>query len=114
MCNTVFSITDTGIGMSEEYISHIFEAFSRERTSTVSGVEGAGLGMGIVKKLVDLMGGEITVSSAIGEGSVLTVSLPCRISSEEEAKAKRADTDIDKTSLKGRRVLLTEDNNINA
>ena len=114
MCNTVFSITDTGIGMSEEYISHIFEAFSRERTSTVSGVEGAGLGMGIVKKLVDLMGGEITVSSAIGEGSVFTVSLPCRISSEEEAKAKRADTDIDKTSLKGRRVLLTEDNNINA
>ena len=112
--NTVFSITDTGIGMSEEYISHIFEAFSRERTSTVSGVEGAGLGMGIVKKLVDLMGGEITVSSAIGEGSVFTVSLPCRISSEEEAKAKRADTDIDKTSLKGRRVLLTEDNNINA
>lgn len=58
--------------------------------------------------------GEITVSSAIGEGSVFTVSLPCRISSEEEAKAKRADTDIDKTSLKGRRVLLTEDNNINA
>ena len=114
MCNTVFSITDTGIGMSEEYISHIFEAFSRERTSTVSGVEGAGLGMGIVKKLVDLMGGEITVSSAIGEGSVFTVSLPCRISSEEEAKAKRADTDIDKASLKGRRVLLTEDNNINA
>ncbi len=114
MCNTVFSITDTGIGMSEEYISHIFEAFSRERTSTVSGVEGAGLGMGIVKKLVDLMGGEITVSSTIGEGSVFTVSLPCRISSEEEAKAKRADTDIDKTSLKGRRVLLTEDNNINA
>lgn len=114
ICNTVFSITDTGIGMSEEYISHIFEAFSRERTSTVSGVEGAGLGMGIVKKLVDLMGGEITVSSAIGEGSTFTVSLPCRISSEEEAKAKRADTDIDKTLLKGRRVLLTEDNNINA
>lgn len=113
-CNTVFSIADTGIGMSEEYISHIFEAFSRERTSTVSGVEGAGLGMGIVKKLVDLMNGEITVESALGEGSKFTVTLPCRISSKEEAQAKRAVIDIDKTLLSGKRILLAEDNDINA
>ena len=113
-CNTVFSIADTGIGMSEEYISHIFEAFSRERTSTVSGVDGAGLGMGIVKKLVELMNGEIAVESSLGEGSKFTVTLPCRISSKEEAQAKCAVIDIDKTLLSGKRILLAEDNDINA
>lgn len=113
-CNTVFSITDTGIGMSEDYISHIFEAFSRERTSTVSGVDGAGLGMGIVKKLVDLMNGEIKVESALGEGSKFTVTIPCRISSGEEAHAKRAVIDIDKTVFEGKRILLAEDNDLNA
>lgn len=113
-CNIIVSVADTGIGMSEEFQKHIFEEFTRERSTTVSGVEGAGLGMGIVKKLVDLMGGEITLQSRIGEGSTFTVSLPCRISSREEAQAKRADTSIDKALLAGKRILLAEDNDLNA
>ncbi len=115
-CNTVVSVADTGIGMSEEFQQHIFEEFARERSSTVSGVDGAGLGMGIVKRLVDLMGGKITVQSRIGVGSTFTVSIPCRISSKEEAQAKRADADtvIDKGALVGKRILLTEDNDLNA
>lgn len=115
-CNTVVSVVDTGIGMSEEFQQHIFEEFARERSSTVSGVDGAGLGMGIVKRLVDLMGGKITVQSRIGVGSTFTVSIPCRISSKEEAQAKRADADtvIDKGALVGKRILLTEDNDLNA
>ena len=100
--------------MSEEFQKHIFEAFARERSSTLSGIEGAGLGMGIVKKLVDMMGGTITVESRIGAGSNFTVSIPCRVSSKEEAQAKRADSVIDKTILAGKRILLTEDNDLNA
>lgn len=113
-CSTIISVTDNGIGMSEEFQTHIFEEFARERSSTISGVDGAGLGMGIVKKLVDMMKGTITVKSKVGEGSTFTVSIPCRISSKEEAQAKRADTEFDKTALAGRRILLTEDNDLNA
>lgn len=75
-----------GIGISEEFQSHIFESFSRERSSTVSGIEGTGLGMGIVKNLVDLMHGTIEVKSKLGEGSTFTVRIPCRISSREETE----------------------------
>ncbi len=113
-CNTIISVADTGIGMSEDFQKHIFEEFTRERSSTVSGVDGAGLGMGIVKKLVDMMDGTITVNSRIGEGSTFTVSIPCRISSKEEAQAKRANLSFDKTPLVGRRILLAEDNDLNA
>ena len=113
-CKIVVSVADTGIGMSEEFQKHIFEAFARERSSTLSGIEGAGLGMVIVKKLVDMMGGTITVESRIGAGSNFTVSIPCRVSSKEEAQAKRADSVIDKTIFAGKRILLTEDNDLNA
>lgn len=113
-CNTIISVSDTGIGMSEEFQSHIFEEFARERSSTISGVDGAGLGMGIVKKLVDMMNGTIDVRSRLGEGSTFTVTIPCRISSEEEAQAKRADTVFDKSALVGKHILLTEDNDLNA
>lgn len=113
-CNTIVSVSDTGIGISEEFQQHIFEEFSRERSSTVSGIDGAGLGMGIVKKLVDLMGGEITLQSRLGEGSTFTVTIPCRISSAEEAQAKRSDSTLDKDVLVGKRILLAEDNDLNA
>ncbi|WP_337422452.1 hybrid sensor histidine kinase/response regulator [Gemmiger formicilis] len=113
-CDTVVTVADNGIGMSQEFQKHIFEPFERERTSTVSKVEGSGIGMGIVKKLVGLMGGTVEVESKIGVGSTFTVTIPCRIASEEEAQAKRAADPADKESLCGTRILLTEDNDLNA
>ena len=113
-CDTVVTVADNGIGMSQEFQKHIFEPFERERTSTVSKVEGSGIGMGIVKKLVGLMGGTVEVESKIGVGSTFTVTIPCRIVSEEEAQAKRAADPADRESLRGTRILLTEDNDLNA
>ena len=107
-------ITDNGIGMSEEFQKHIFESFSQERSSSVSGVEGSGLGMGIVKKLVTLMEGSISVQSSPGEGSTFKVTLPLRIATEEERKPKRTDQQLDSEILKGKRILLAEDNDLNA
>lgn len=94
--------------------NHIFEPFERERTSTVSKVEGSGIGMGIVKKLVGLMGGTVEVESRIGVGSMFIVTIPCRIASQEETQAKRDTTSSDKKSLLGVKILLTEDNGLNA
>lgn len=113
-CDTVVTVADNGIGMSQEFQKHIFEPFERERTSTVSKVEGSGIGMGIVKKLVGLMGGTVEVESKIGVGSTFTVTIPCRIASEEETQAKRAADPADRESLCGTRILLTEDNDLNA
>ena len=113
-CDTVITVADNGIGMSQEFQQHIFEPFERERTSTVSKVEGSGIGMGIVKKLVGLMNGTVEVESKIGVGSTFTVTIPCRIASEEEARAKRAADPADRESLRGTRILLTEDNDLNA
>ena len=113
-CDTVITVADNGIGMSQEFQQHIFEPFERERTSTVSKVEGSGIGMGIVKKLVGLMGGTVEVESKIGVGSTFTVTIPCRIASEEEAQAKRAADPAERESLRGTRILLTEDNDLNA
>ena len=113
-CDTVVTVADNGIGVSQEFQKHIFEPFERERTSTVSKVEGSGIGMGIVKKLVGLMGGTVEVESKIGVGSKFTVTVPCRIASEDEAQAKRAADPADRESLRGTRILLTEDNDLNA
>ena len=113
-CDTVVTVADNGIGMSQEFQKHIFEPFERERTSTVSKVEGSGIGMGIVKKLVGLMGGTVEVESKIGVGSTFTVTIPCRIASEDEVQAKRAADPADRESLRGTRILLTEDNDLNA
>ena len=113
-CNAVITVADNGIGMSQEFQKHIFEPFERERTSTVSKVEGSGIGMGIVKKLVGLMGGTVEVESKIGVGSTFTVTIPCRIASQEEAQAKRETGLSDKKSLSGTRILLAEDNDLNA
>ena len=113
-CDTVVTVADNGIGISQEFQKHIFEPFERERTSTVSRVEGSGIGMGIVKKLVGLMGGTVAVESKIGVGSTFTVTIPCRIASEDETQAKRETNPSDQKCLCGTRILLTEDNDLNA
>lgn len=113
-CDTVITVADNGIGMSQEFQKHIFEPFERERTSTVSKVEGSGIGMGIVKKLVGLMNGTVAVESKIGVGSKFTVTIPCRIASEDETQAKRETNPSDQKCLRGTRILLTEDNDLNA
>ena len=113
-CDMVITVADNGIGMSQEFQKHIFEPFERERTSTVSKVEGSGIGMGIVKKLVGLMGGTVEVESKIGVGSTFTVTIPCRIASEDETQAKRETNPSDQKCLCGTRILLTEDNDLNA
>ena len=113
-CNMVITVADNGIGMSQEFQKHIFEPFERERTSTISKVEGSGIGMGIVKKLVGLMGGTVEVESRIGVGSTFTVTIPCRIASEDEIQAKRETGPSDQKSLCGVKILLAEDNDLNA
>ena len=108
-------IEDTGIGMSEEFISHLFEEFTRERSSTESKLNGTGLGMPIVKKLVDLMQGNIEVESKVGKGTRITVTLPHRIDGAEDIihQTEKA-SDYDMVSFKGKRILLAEDNELNA
>ena len=113
-----FAIKDNGIGMSEEFQQHLFETFSREKTSTVSKIEGTGIGLSIVKKIVDISDGTITVDSKLGEGSTFTVELSFEIMSEsaiEEFIKEKENTDfIDAdANLEGKRVLLVEDNEMN-
>ena len=106
------TVKDTGIGMDKDFIPHIFEEFSREQTSTVSKVQGTGLGMSIVKKLVDLMEGTIEVNSELGVGSEFIVRLPLKIDTEwTEAPAEKDDRR--EFSLKGMKILLVEDNEMN-
>lgn len=107
-------IADNGIGMSEEFQKHIFESFSQERSSSDSGIEGSGLGMGIVKKLVDLMNGKITVQSKPGAGATFTITLPLKIANAQERNPKHADGQLNIKKLEGKRVLLVEDNDLNA
>ncbi len=97
-----FRIKDNGIGMSEEFRKTIFEAFSREKTSTVSGIQGTGLGMAITKNIVDMMGGVITVHSSEGKGSEFIVELPCRISTGSTKFEPMPE-------LKGLRALVADD-----
>ena len=105
---------DTGIGMSKEFQEHIFEAFTRERNSTTSGIEGTGLGMGIVRKIVDMLDGTIGVASAVGVGTTFTIKFPCRIASYEETQPKQAVFEDDEAVLQGKHILLAEDNDLNA
>ena len=109
------SIMDTGIGMSQEYLDKIFESFSRERTTTTSKISGTGLGMAIVKKYVDLLGGTIDVKSELGKGSTFIVTLKYKIADERYyLSAKDENVPVDNTSLKGKHILLAEDNDLNA
>ena len=112
-CNMIITITDNGIGMSEEFQKHIFEAFERERNSTASHIEGSGIGMGITKKLVELMNGTIEVKSKQGEGSSFTVTVPCRKALKEDILEKKNTNLHNKNCLNGVRILLVEDNEIN-
>lgn len=108
-------ITDTGIGMSQEYLDKIFESFSRERTTTTSKINGTGLGMAIVKKYVDLLGGTIDVKSELGKGSTFIVTLKYKIADKRYyLSAKDENVTVDHTSLKGKHILLAEDNDLNA
>ena len=112
-CNLIITVTDNGIGMSEEFQKHIFEAFERERNSTASRIEGSGIGMGITKKLVELMNGTIEVKSKQGEGSSFTVTVPCRKALKEDMLEKKNTNLHNKKCLNGVRILLVEDNEIN-
>ena len=107
-----FTVADTGIGMSEEFQKHLFEEFARENTSTVSHIQGTGLGMPIVKKLVDLMGGTITVKSMLGQGTSITVSVPMKWDTEAQAR-READARHHDFDFRGKRILLVEDNEMN-
>ena len=107
------AVEDTGIGIAPEYIPHLFEAFSRERSSSESGIMGTGLGLRIVKSFLDLMGGTIAVESSPGKGSWFVADLTLELAPAEalpETEQPRASG----TVLKGKRVLLTEDNTLNA
>ena len=107
-------VSDTGIGMSKEFLPHIFEEFSREKTTTESRVVGTGLGMPIVKTLVTLMHGTIEVESEQGVGTKFTVTLDHRIARKEEIKVEHEEIkDKDIVSYKGKRILLAEDNELN-
>ena len=112
-----FSVVDNGIGMSEEYLPHIFEEFSREHTSTETKIVGAGLGLPIVKSLVDLMGGTIQVESKPGEGSKFLIVLTFRIADQEETADATNQSETEKDTaydFSGKRILLVEDNELNA
>ena len=111
----IFSCEDTGIGMSEEYLPHIYEEFSREHSTTENKVPGTGLGLPIIKSMIELMGGSIQVESRLGIGTKFTVDLSFDIASEEEVYGSQ---DTIKSSaihtIKGKRILLVEDNELNA
>jgi len=118
--NYQFTVADTGIGMSSEFREHVFEAFSRERTSTVSGIQGTGLGMAISKNIIDMMGGTIVVDSTPNIGTKITVSLTLKFG--DGTRSSPAISEVDPTDdlfksntfdFSGKRVLLVEDNPLN-
>ena len=106
-------VSDNGIGISKEYVPYIFDAFTRERSSSESGSIGTGLGLRIVKSFVDLMNGDISVKSEPGKGTCFTVEISCRKIPEEELQ-QQMEEQPENVSLAGRRLLLAEDNGLNA
>lgn len=109
------TIEDDGVGISEEYLPHIFEAFSREKTSSESGIVGTGLGLAIVKSLVEGMGGTIAVESKVGEGTKFTVVISHKIAeNKENVSSGEKEEAVDEALLLGKRILLVEDNELNA
>ncbi len=116
-----FTVKDSGIGMSKEFMDHIFETFTRENSVTVSGIQGTGLGMAITKNIVTMMGGDIRVESEEGKGSIFTVTLNFKLPKDEIAREEASEkteasatTDILNYDYRGKRALLVEDNELNA
>ena len=109
-----FTVQDDGIGMSEEYLPHIFEEFTREHTSTESKVIGTGLGLPIVKALVEWMHGSIDVQSKPGAGTTVTITLGFPLADEAQKRVEEQDAEGDAARLRGCRILLAEDNDLNA
>ena len=105
------TIQDTGIGMSEEYLPHAFEDFSREKSGAQTSVKGTGLGLSIVKSLVDLMNGTIEISSQVNQGTTTRMEFYFELAKESELEKRQEDSIID---LKGKHILLAEDNDLNA
>ena len=112
-CTIEFTVRDTGIGMSQEFVDKIFEQFSRARTTSQSGIQGTGLGMAIVKSMIDIMGGTIKVNSKLGEGTEMVFKLPHRIG-KAPAEADDGQIQGDIWDFSGRRILMAEDNEFNA
>ena len=108
-------VSDTGIGMSQDYMTKIFDAFTREQNTTKSKIAGTGLGMSIVRKYVDLLGGTIDVESELGKGSTITVTLKHKIADESYYVKKHIEeSGTGSEILEGRNILLAEDNDLNA
>lgn len=111
----IFTCEDTGIGMSEEYLPHIFEEFSREHTTTENKVAGTGLGLPIVKSMIEMMGGSIQVESTQGVGTKFTVDISFDTASEADVYRNQISEQPDiLEKLEGKRILLAEDNDLNA
>ncbi len=110
-----FVIKDTGIGMSPEYQLHLFDEFSRERTSTVSKQQGTGLGLAITKRIVDMMEGSIDVESEVGKGSTFTIRVPMRLQENPDSveQVRFAYSEQEPISFAGFKVLVVEDNELN-
>ena len=109
-----WTITDTGIGMSEDFLRHIFDPFAQESNDARSVYQGTGLGMAIVKELVDAMGGTIRVNSRPGKGSAFEIEIPFEIAQPEQKTPETAPQKEEKASIRGLRLLLVEDNALNA
>ena len=107
-------VSDTGIGMSEEFLPSLFELFARERNTTISKIPGTGLGMAIVKNFVDLMDGSIEVESELGEGSTFTITIPHKIADKDYTNRNIESSNELDIDFKGKRILLAEDNELNA
>ena len=111
----IFSCEDTGIGISEEYLPHIYEEFSREHTSTENKVPGTGLGLSIIRSMIELMGGSIQVESRQGIGTKFTIDLSFDIALKEEVYGSEDTIESSAIhTIKGKRILLVEDNELNA
>lgn len=107
-----YRIADTGVGMSEEFVEHIFDEFAQEEDSARTQYKGTGLGMAITKRYIDLMGGTICVASKKGEGSIFTVELPLEIT--DESKVNNQEIPVTKVNLSNLNILMAEDNDLNA